>query len=321
MNKWKILVLISAFLSIQNLPLAQTSIPRPIIEIKGPKWISGTQSVVTCKRIGDNEDCVTSKVPTAFGDMIGILRLKPIRNATTSWLAFTKKAIVVCGMQFSNKKIVCAPVNESTSDLPLYYPKTREQLVDTVKSFEQFQPSFSAAGKQVANALAPVGKKIVGEVSTMSDREDGSDCGDGCDEDMPIVYVDGPSPGDSGGGGWGDSGWGDWPGGNGGPRTPPDNIDPETGLPIQQVFVYPPPPKWPTDVSWCSLTGLFCAKTTEITPPSPEACERALKICYEECTSIYVFNPEHLPGSGPDYPSRYRVCVRQCMGNHGCKDY
>lgn len=117
----------------------------------------------------------------------------------------------------------------------------------------------------------------------------------------------------------GSGGWGNWPGGSG-PGSAPA-IDPETGLPIQQVFVYPPPPQWPTDLSWCSLIGIFCSSTAEITPPSPEACQRALRTCYDECTSVYVNNKENLPGGGTDYPSRYRICVRECMTNQGCQDY
>jgi RHS repeat-associated protein len=52
-----------------------------------------------------------------------------------------------------------------------------------------------------------------------------------------------------------------------------------------------------------------------------DRCVKALAECRMECTTIYVNNPNNLPGAGPDMPSRMRICIRQCMARNGCHDF
>ncbi len=50
-------------------------------------------------------------------------------------------------------------------------------------------------------------------------------------------------------------------------------------------------------------------------------CEAILRGCERGCFDLYVDDPESLPGTGLDWKSRIRRCVRDCMLAHGCYDY
>lgn len=209
-------------------------------------------------------------------------------------------------MQFSTKQVACFAIDGLSARSRPTYPTNGEELKELMRSFEPHLPAFLAAGAKVRAKLTPPD-----EFSTMNDHCYNS--GE-CDEDMPRVIIDGNEG--AGGGGFGEIGFGhDYAGGDG-----VENIDPTTGQPYPQIIIFPPSPKWPKDITWCSMVGLFCSAPGEMTPPTPEACQRALKSCYDECTAIYDFDRNLLPGSGHDYASRYRVCVRQCMTNHNCGD-
>lgn len=275
-------------------------------EVTGPLWVTDTQVVIACTHNEEKEKCLTTKVEKNFGEIKGILQLKPLRNATASWIAVTNQTLVVCGVKVPTKQSACVEVDGFRSGLPIAYPKTTDDLVKLADRFTKSKDAFSAAGKQVSDILAAPIKDSKGEpVYTLSEDE-GPDCTVDCpDEDMPVIII----IGDSGGGG----------GGGGGPRPNPD-IDPNTGLPYPQVFVYPAPPVWPKDLSWCSLVGLFCA-TYEMPAPSQEWCYQKQQECYRQATDLYVNNREALPGSGPDYASRYRIFMRECLARVGCQDY
>lgn len=308
MKMYKILALSFLYIAAMSAAVSQTTSDPTPTKINGPAWILGSQSVVTCERIGEKDNCVTVAVPKNLGKVTGILKLRPIRNSSASWWVFTTQTLAVCGVQLSTKQVACFAVDGLSAKSRPSYPVNGEQLNELVRSFEPHLPAFLAASAKVRVKLTPAD-----EFSTMSDH-----CyeTDECVEDMPRVIIDGNEGVGGGGGGFDEGNFGhDYSGGDG-----IDNIDPTTGQPYPQVFIYPPAPKWPKDITWCSMTGLFCSAPGEMTPPTPEACQRALKTCRDECTSIYDNNRNNLPGSGTDYPSRYRSCLRECMTNHNCGD-
>lgn len=97
-------------------------------------------------------------------------------------------------------------------------------------------------------------------------------------------------------------------------------IDPSTGQPYPKVTIYPPPPKWPTDISWCSMVGIFCPKDPfAATTPTREQCVAAEGRCFNKCTDIYVYNPDSLPGTGTNYHGRFKRCMRECLAGTGCE--
>lgn len=159
---------------------------------------------------------------------------------------------------------------------------------------------------------------------------------DDCDEDQSAVHTlsastaaffcdDDPGEGDPGGGDPGGGDPGGLPGGGNdggyGEANPfPTEVDPTTGEQVPKVIIYPPAPRWPVDLTWCSLVGLFCSSTP---PDEPDKayCDQQRRNAYNHCTSIFEIDPNKLPGSGSDMPSRYRVCVREYLDGTGCHNY
>lgn len=310
MRKLRYIACLLSLVLFQSGVAAQNVKEKAASQITGPVWVSGSYGVISCLRTKNKEQCLTTSVSEEFGKIEGILRLKPLRNATTSWLVFTNKNLVICGAKVPTKQTACSPVEGFRDELRPAYPATRTDLKQIATQLSLSEP-LREAGAQVSEILAaPVSNsKVDGTVSTMSDGPP-TECEEGegeCDEDTPVIIIVGDLPGGGGGGG-------------GGGGVPPEPIDPDTGLPYPQVRIYPPPPVFPKDLTWCSLVGLFC-KTYEMPPPSPEWCDDRRRECYESATDLYVNNPNALPGQGPDMPSRYRIFVRECLARHGCQDY
>lgn len=306
---------------------AQTTSPPTPKKITGPNWINGTQTVAVCQPQAGAENCVIVAVPKAAGKMTGLLKIRPLRNTSASWWAFTTQTIAVCGMQMSTKKISCVPVEGVSGELLPAYPLRVSQVEELMNTLAPRKAEFLAAGRKVSLTLTPAD-----QMSTNGDHC--YDTGE-CVEDMPVVIIDGAGGGGGGGGGdfgYGFEGWGAYGAGGGGGGEvgdePPssggvDDINPSTGQPYPKITIYPPPPKWPVDITWCSMIGLFCPKdpfANSTTPtPTREQCVAAEGRCFNTCTDMYVMNPESLPGTGTNYHGRFKKCMRDCLAGTGCE--
>lgn len=134
---------------------------------------------------------------------------------------------------------------------------------------------------------------------------------------------------DGGGGGVDDGGGDDGGGGSsdGGADAPPYNpypgVDQNPGPP-QQVIVTAPLPVWPADPTWCSLVGLYCnapIAADDDTVGHASYCIAQELLAHDYCVNIFAVDPNQLPGSGSDYPGRYRMCVRNFLDSRGCYNY
>ena len=321
MNYSKVIAVCIFLYSIINIANAQSTPHLSINKITGPNWINATQTVAVCQPTIGGENCVTVTVQKAIGKMTGLLKVRPLRNTSVSWWAFTTKSLAVCGLQMTTRKNSCVPVEGLSGESLPVYPLRISQLEELMSTLVPYKAEFLMAGRKVSTALASAE-----EMSTDNDHcyETGE-----CVEDMPVVIIDGGGGGGGGNFGYGFEGWGGY--GDGGSEAGDENpqpggvddIDPSTGQPYPRVTIFPPPPRWPSVITWCSMVGLFCPKDPfAASKPSKAECDAARARCYTRCTDIYVANPENLPGSGTDYPSRYRKCMRECLAESGCaEDY
>ncbi len=177
----KILALSFLYIAAMSTAMSQTTSDPTTKKINGPAWILGSQSVVTCERIGEKDNCVTVAVPKNLGKVTGILKLRPIRNSSASWWVFTTQTLAVCGMQFSTKQVACFAIDGLSARSRPTYPTNGEELKELMRSFEPHLPAFLAAGAKVRAKLTPPD-----EFSTMNDHCYNS--GE-CDEDMPRVII------------------------------------------------------------------------------------------------------------------------------------
>jgi RHS repeat-associated protein len=50
-------------------------------------------------------------------------------------------------------------------------------------------------------------------------------------------------------------------------------------------------------------------------------CKAVERGCKNGCSDVYADDRDKLPGTGSDYPSRWRLCVRNCMQAQGCYNF
>jgi hypothetical protein len=72
--------------------------------------------------------------------------------------------------------------------------------------------------------------------------------------------------------------------------------------------------EWGTGTSLGGLIADMC-----ISSEDEKRCKAIERECKTGCTDVYEDDRNKLPGSGTNYQSRWRRCVRECMEAQGCR--
>ncbi|WP_256077452.1 hypothetical protein [Massilia sp. YIM B04103] len=294
-------------------------------------------AVTVCNR--EINQCSTVSLPPSAGAVRQLLQGKFITHAQISWITISRKKAHVCALQKEGDSLaVCVQVATDVSKIKIetsphisggirwvFTPRTADVATEEVgykfiMALEKANAYFAGLSKSGGASHRSLMRLSASSVCLPKDDGDNADTACAGDDDEDNRDDDNDRSDNDNESGEGQGG-----------MEPPIALPLPPGLPPVIITRPPSPPKpqdpdippdrlTPSQPNPCSLFGIGCPIPKD--PPRPAAeCQSVYRGCQQSCAKIYADNPDWLPGSGSDYASRMRVCIRDCMRSGGCENY